>query len=146
MNNDMTITDRDISKHELDEIYEDFKKIEIQDGVPQHEQVRHQYIAEENGIIIGIASGLTNHKWFHLTDLWVHEEYRRQGLGSKLLKMLEDRVKSIGIEHTWTWTTGFINPIFYESQGYKVFTVFEDFCEIEGYHQVGYRKDFYVTD
>ena len=138
----MKITDRDISKQELQDIYDDFKKIEIQDGIPQVAQVRYQFIAEENDIIIGFASGLTNHKWFYLSDMWVHEDYRRQGLGAKLLKMLEDKVKSKGIEHIWTWTTGFINPKFYESQGYKVFTVFEDFCEIEGYHQTGYRKDF----
>jgi len=138
----MKITDRDIIKKELDDIYDDFKKIEIQDGVPQVRQERHQFIAEENGMIVGFASGLTNHKWFYLSDMWVHENHRRQGLGAKLLKMLEDKVKSIGIEHVWTWTTGFINPKFYEKQGYKVFTIFEDFCEVEGYHQTGYRKDF----
>jgi len=138
----MEITTREISKEELNNIYEDFKKIEILDGVPEQEQTRFQYVAEENGIIIGFASGLTNHKWFYLSDMWVHENYRRHGLGAKLLSMLEEKVKSIGMKHIWTWTTGFVNPKFYESQGYKVFTVFENFCEVEGYHQVGYRKDF----
>ena len=138
----MKITDRDITKKELQDIYDDFTKIEIQDGVPQVRRERHQFVAEEGGIIIGFASGLTNHKWFNLTDLWVHENYRRQGIGTKLLKMLEDKVKSIGMEHIYTWTTGFNNPKFYEKQGYKVFTVFEDFCEVKGYHHIGYRKDF----
>jgi len=138
----MKITDRDITKDELNDIYDDFKKIEIQDGVPQAKQERYQFVAEADGVIIGFASGLTNHKWFNLTDMWVHEKHRRQGLGRKLLTMLEDKIKSIGIEHIFTWTTGFINPQFYESQGYRVFTIFENFCEIEGYHQIGYRKDF----
>jgi hypothetical protein len=62
------ITQREISKNELNVIYDDFKKIEIQDGVPQKEQKRYQYIAEENGMILGFASGLTTHKWFYLTD------------------------------------------------------------------------------
>jgi len=137
----MIITDRDISKEELNGIYDDFKKIEIQDNVPLNNQRRFQFIAEENDMIIGFASGLTNHKWFYLSDMWVQADYRRQGLGGKLLVMLEEKVKSIGMEHVWTWTTGFINPKFYESQGYKVFTVFEDFCEVKGYHQIGYRKD-----
>jgi len=138
----MIITGRDITKSELGDIYGDFKKIEVRDGVPQAEQIRHQFIAEEDGTVVGFASGLTNHKWFYLSDMWVHEGYRRRGLGTKLLGMLEDKVKSIGMEHIWTWTTGFINPKFYEKLGYKVFAVFEDFCEVEGYHQVGYRKDF----
>ena len=142
MGDNVIITDRDVTKEELKNIYDDFKKIEVQDGVPQIEQTRYSYTAKENNLVIGFASGLTNHKWFYLSDLWVHEDYRRQGLGAKLLAMLEDKVKSIGMEHIWTWTTGQINSKFYESQGYKIFTIFEDFCEIEGYHKTGYRKDF----
>ena len=136
------ITDREITKTELDEIYADFKKIEARDGVPHFEQKRHNIVAEENGMVVGFASGLTNHKWFFLSDMWVHEVYRRQGLGSKLLSMLEDAVKAIGIEHIYSWTSGFVNPMFYEKQGYSKFTVFEDFFEVKGYHHIGYRKDF----
>jgi len=141
----MNFTDRDITKQELKDIYDDFKKIELQDGVPDVEQVRHNIVAEENGMVIGFASGLTNHKWFYLSDMWVHENYRRQGLGTRLLNMLENKVQSIGIEHIYTWTSGFINPFFYEKQGYKVFTVFEDFFEVEVYHHIGYRKDLNKT-
>ena len=138
----MIITNREITKEELQDIYDDFEKIEVQDGVPQIEEKRYSYTAEENNVVIGFASGLTKHKWFYLSDLWVHENYRRQGLGTKLLAMLEDKIKPIGIEHIYTWTHGFTNPVFYKKQGYKVFTVFEDFFEVEGYHKTGFRKDF----
>lgn len=137
----MKFTDRDISKEELDRIYEDFKKIEKQDGVPEANSKRYQFIAEEDGEVIGYVSGLTNHKWFTLTDLWVDENHRRKGLGAQLLKMIEEKVKSIGIEHVYTWTSGFNNPKFYEKQGYKAFTVLEDFFEVKGYHHIGYRKE-----
>ena len=140
----MIFTDRDISKTELENIYDDFKKIELRDGVPDVKQVRHQFVAEENDIVIGFASGLTNHKWFFLSDLWVHENYRRKGLGTKLLHMLENKIQSIGIEHIYTWTSGFINPQFYEKQGYNSFATFEDFFEVKGYHHIGYRKDFHI--
>jgi len=138
----MKITDRDITKKELKDIYDDFRKIDIIDNVPQIEQERYNITAEKNDIIVGFASGLTNHKIFNLTDLWVHEDYRRKGLGAKILKMLEDKVKSIGIDTIYTWTTGFNNPKFYEKQGYKAFTIFENYCGIEGYNYTGYRKDF----
>ena len=139
----MKITDREITKKELQDIYDDFKKIERQDGILESEEKRYSFIAEENDIVIGFASGLTNYqKWFYLSDLWVHEDNRRHGLGAKLLKMLEEKIKTIGIEHIYTWTTGFINPKFYEKQGYKVFTIFEDFCGVKGYQRTGYRKDF----
>jgi len=138
----MNIVDREITKEELQAIYDDFKKIEIQDGLSQDESKRYNVVAEENGAVVGFASGLTQYEWFHLTDLWVHENHRRQGLGAKILKMLEDKIKPAGMRHVYTWTTGFINPKFYESQGYKAFTVFENYCGREGYHKVGYRKDF----
>jgi len=137
----MTISQREISKSELNDIYEDFSKIEVQDGIPQREQARFQFLAEENGEVIGFASGLTNHRWFYLTDLWVHENYRRQGLGTKLLKMLEEKAASAGMEHIYTWTSGFVNPAFYTKQGYTVFAVFEEFFEVKGYHHIGFRKD-----
>ena len=138
----MDFIDREITKEELHYIYADFKEIEIQDGVPQVESKRHNIVVEDNGKVIGFASGLTNYtKWFFLSDLWVHKNYRRQGIGGKLLNMLEEKIKSIGIEHIYTWTTGFINPKFYERQGYDVFTVFENFCGVEGYNKTGYRKD-----
>ena len=138
----MIITDREITKTELNAIYDDFTKIEIADGVPQREQVRYQYTAEENGEIVGFASGLTNHKWFYLTDLWVHEHHRRCGLGSKLLRMIEEKAAAAGMEHIYTWTSGHTNPAFYEKHGYATFAVLEGFFEVEGYHHIGYRKDF----
>ena len=140
--NELIITDRDVTPEELQAIYDDFKTIEVRDGVPPAKQVRYQFVAEQDGTVVGLASGLTNHKWFYLSDMWVHEAFRRQGLGAKLLKMLENKIKSIGMEHIWTWTTGPANYQFYEKQGYTVFTVFEDFCEVGGYHQTGFRKDF----
>ena len=138
----MTITDRDITKQELQDIYEDFKKIDLQDGIPDAPQKRYQFVAEVNGTVIGFVSGLTNYKkWFYLSDMWVHEDFRRQGLGTRLLKMLEDKIMAVGVEHIYTWTTGSINQSFYEKQDYLVFTVFEDFYDVKGYHRFGYRKD-----
>ena len=139
----MIITDREVTKQELKEIYDDFKQIEIQYGVPQVERQRYNVTIEENEIVIGMVSGLTHHnKWFYLSDLWVHESYRMQGLGTKLLAMLEDKIKAIGIRHIYTWTTAFnSNEIFYEKQGYKQCFMFEDYFEIKNGHHVCLRKD-----
>lgn len=136
----MTITERDISKQELDMIYDDFKAIEASEGIPYQPSVRYQFIAEENGSIIGYVSGLTEHKWFYLTDLWVDASHRRKGLGSKLLCMIEEKAADAGLEHIYLWTAGPVNPLFYESLGYTLFAVLENKFGIEGYHQSGYRK------
>ena len=138
----MIITDRDISKNELNKNYDDFKKIETEYKVPDAKTKRYNVTAEENGEIIGFASGLTNHNWFNLTDLWINKNYRGQGLGSKILNKLEEQVKSHGIKHIYTWTTGYNkNDIFYEKQDYRKFTVLENFFEVENGHHIGYRKD-----
>ena len=137
----MTFSDREITPEELQEIYRDFESIEKRDGVPDAKSRRLQYLAEENGMVIGFVSGLTNHRWFYLSDLWVREDHRGKGQGSRLLAQMEKQLQSMGIEHIYTWTSGFSNPRFYEKHGYSIFTVFEDFFEIPGYHHIGYRKD-----
>jgi N-acetylglutamate synthase-like GNAT family acetyltransferase len=111
-----TFSDREITKSELGAIYEDFKRIDAQNGIPLSPQVRYQFIAEQDGRVIGFASGLTNHKWFYLSDMWVAANYRRQGLGARLLRMLGEKARSVGIEHVYTWTSGVGNAAFYEKR------------------------------
>lgn len=136
-----SILQREITREELDEIYSDFDSILIQDGVLPEKESRHQFVAEENGRIIGLASGLMHHQWFYLSDLWVRKEYRDRGLGSYLLTCLEDKVYRLGARHIYTWTSGPRNPVFYENRGYRIFTVFENYYGIDHYPQMGYRKD-----
>lgn len=135
------IIEKDISQPELERIYDDFKAIEVNQGIPQRKTVRFQFILEDGGKIIGYVSGITEHKWFYLTDLWVDENFRQQGHGTKLLKTIENKAEDAGMEHIYLWTAGAANALFYEKNGYKAFTVFEDKYEVKGYHQIGYRKD-----
>lgn len=136
----MKFTERDITPQELDSIYEDFRRIEQRDGVPPQESVRFQLIAEEGDKVVGYVSGLTEHKWFYLTDLWVEESRRRQGLGSRLLKDMEEKALSAGCTHIYLWTAGNVNPHFYRKNGYECFTVLENKFGVEGYHQYGFKK------
>ena len=45
----------------------------------------------------------------------------------KLLNLLEEKVKTIGIKYIWTWTASYEAETFYLKQGYKIFTRFEDY-------------------
>jgi len=139
----MKATKREITKEEYTKICEDFKNIEIKYKVPRTDAKRLSITIDEGGEVVGFASGLTNHKWLNLTDLWIHEKYRGQGLGAKILKMLENDAKTHGIKHIYTWTTTYnSNEVFYEKQGYKQCLVFEDFFEVKDGHHVCLRKDF----
>ena len=138
----MVITKREITKEEHQMMLDDFRKIEIKHGVPEANTRRlNVTVEDENGAVIGFASGLTNRKWFNLTDLWVHEDYRNQGLGAKILKILEEDAKKIGMEHIHTMTTGFDNnDIFYQKQGYEIVNNYENFFEVERGHHFSLRK------
>lgn len=119
----MKIYEREITRSELDSIYDDFKAIKLKDGIPQRKTERFQFVLENEVRVIGYVSGITEHKWFFLTDLWVEESCRRQGLGSMLLKRIEDKASAEGMEHIYLWTAGLTNPLFYEKNGYDRFTV-----------------------
>ena len=88
-------------------------------------------MALEDDQFVGGISGLTNHNWFHITDLWVEEAYRGRRIGTGLIEKLEARIRAAGFRKIFTWTAGYEAPPFYEKRGYKVF------CELESYYATG---------
>jgi len=114
-------------------------------GNPPEVSERVGFVATDNDKFVGSSSGLAQRinnqycKYFFLTDLLVEKEYRKQGLGVKLLSLLEDKIKSLGIEYIWTWTAGFEAPGFYLKQGYEVFATFEKWY-LSGHSRVGLMK------
>ena len=137
----MEIINRDLVADERTRILADYDQILANDGVPQRGFKRYSLVAEDDGKLIGYVSGLSDHLWLFLSDIWIEEGHRRKGIGTMLLKRLEETVQKEGLKHIYLWTYGRINPLFYEKNGYRKFAVFEDFYEVEGYHQIGYRKD-----
>lgn len=110
-------------------------------GNPAEKQERFGFVATEDGKFVGSSSGLAQKnnkkygKYFYLSDLLVEKEYRKQGYGKKLLELLENRLKLLGVEYVWTWTAGYEAPTFYLKQGYEIFTKFEN------YYPSGHGRD-----
>jgi len=138
----MKITKREITKAEHEIILNDFRQIEIRHGVPAADTRRLNVTVENDaGEVIGFASGLTNRKWFSLTDLWVDEDYRGQGVGKKILQMLEADALAAGMAYIHTQTTGYDrNEVFYQQQGYEIVRTFEDFFGVDGGHHYELMK------
>jgi len=138
----MNFTKREVTKAEHDKICDDFKQIDMECNIPDANTERLNVTAEEDGEVVVFASGLINHKWFYITDLWVTKKYRGQGFGAKALAMLEADAKARGIKHVYTRTSGYnSNEIFYQKQGYKICCVFEDYYEIKDGHHIFLRKE-----
>lgn len=143
--NVIEIVERDMTPVELKRMNKGFDENAIDNGVvPQGDQ-RFGYVAMDGEKFIGCVSCLAYKNgdqfngWCFLTDLFVEKEYRLQGIGAKLLQMLEKKLLQHGITHAWTWTAGYEAPKFYKKQGYDIFAEMENWYS-NGDSQVGLRK------
>jgi ribosomal protein S18 acetylase RimI-like enzyme len=70
---------------------------------------------------VAIVAAINGHTWggcCYVAHLWVHESYRRQGLGRALLLATEAEAVRRGCTQVVLWTHSFQAPAFYEQLGY----------------------------
>ena len=134
--NAIVIVEREITKEELDRMHAGFDEHSMEHGNPPHQSVRHGFVALASETFVGCSSGLTNNngRWFYLTDLFVEKPFRKLGVGTAILRRLEQKAESLGVQRIWTWTAGYEAPGFYRKQGYEVF------CEMENYYPSGHSR------
>ena len=76
------------------------------------------FVAEDDGIITGVITGRAYYNEVHIGDLIVGEDHRRSGLGSKLVRAVEDAYRGKGYDVITLTTFGFQAPEFYQKLGY----------------------------
>ncbi len=136
---------RDMSDSEFKREQSAFDEHGLEFGNPPEKQERFGFVASEDGTFIGASSGLAQKNneeygaYFYLSDLLVEKTHRKQGYGKKLLLILEEKVKTLGIQYVWTWTASYEAETFYLKQGYEVFTRFEKYYP-SGHSRVGLIK------
>ena len=64
--------------------------------------------------------------WMHIDVLWVHEDFRKKGIGSKLLVEAENEAIRRGCHHVHLDTMSWQAPEFYLNHGYKVIGILPD--------------------
>ena len=79
-----------------------------------------------NGSVIGGILGGTYWGWMYVDILWVHEDHRERGIGSKLLAEAEKEAKSRGCHHVHLDTMSWQAPEFYKKHGYTVIGILPD--------------------
>ena len=85
------------------------------------------FVAEDdNGDIMGVKTGRAYYNEVHIGDLIVGKNYRRSGLGRKLVEAVEEAYKGKLYEKITLTTFGFQAPEFYKKLGYEVEFVRED--------------------
>ena len=83
-----------------------------------------EYDAEGN--VIGGLLGGTYWGWMYIDILWVKEEYRRKGIGSKLLVQAEEEAVRRGCHHVHLETMSWQAPKFYAKFGYETVGILPD--------------------
>ena len=79
------------------------------------------FVAEDSeGEIIGAITGRALYNEVHIKDLIIKEEYRKKGLGSKLIKNVEDAYRNKGYNVLTLTTFAFQAPEFYKKLGFTV--------------------------
>jgi len=104
-----------------EELY-DFNKKNIPNA--EYEALNFIVTAEAGELIAGLLS----HRFgeaVSLEILWVHETYRYQGIGNKLLQEMERAAKASGAKRIHLDTHDFQAPDFYLKNGYVTFGVLE---------------------
>ena len=81
---------------------------------------------DADGNIIGGLLGGTYWDWMYIDILWVREDHRRQGVGSRLLTDAEKEAMRRGCHHVHVDTMSWQAPMFYQKHGYEVIGVLPD--------------------
>ena len=81
---------------------------------------------DDSGKLLGVITGRAYYNEVHIGDLIIGRDCRRCGLGSMLVKAVEDEYKGKGYDKITLTTFGFQAPEFYKKLGYEVEFVRED--------------------
>ncbi len=103
-------------------LYDFNKKIVGDDGHTPLNIVEY----DDQGNIIGGILGGTYWGWMYIDILWVQEDYRHKGIGSKLLTEAEKEAVRRGCHHVHLDTMSWQAPEFYKKQGYEVIGILPD--------------------
>ena len=89
----------------------------------------HVFAVDPDGELLGGAAGRVERVWHWLTidTLWVDERTRGRGIGSSLLRSIEDEARHRGCRWADVTTFDFQAPAFYRKSGYEQYAAKHDY-------------------
>ena len=76
-------------------------------------------IEEDGKLIAGLDACITAFKILYVSTVFVNEEYRRKGIGARLIREMEKRAAALGVNTIRLDTFNWQGKEFYEAMGYE---------------------------
>ena len=114
------------SKNEIDFVRESllhFNTTRV--GTDGHAPLNLIEYDSDGNIIAGLLGG-TYWGWLYVDILWVREDHRRNGIGTRLLLEAEKEASRRGCHHVHLDTMSWQAPEFYRKHGYEVIGILPD--------------------
>jgi len=101
----------------------EFNSIHAPNG--RYEEVNLCIKNAEEEIIAGLNSAVC-WNWMEIDILWVHDKYRKQGLGKRLLEEAEEIARKMKCSFIKLNTFSFQAPELYQKYGYEINAIIEN--------------------
>ena len=123
---DVVLTDR-LSDAEEAQAEEDLYAYNVaRTGVADGDRVAYA-LRDGDGTLLGLVSGWTWGGCLDIRLLWVREDWRGRGWGTRLLRAAENLAITRGCTQAILDTHSFQAPGFYQRQGYTIYATLDDY-------------------
>ena len=85
------------------------------------------FARDASGVLVGGISATVNWNWLQINLVWLSDDLRHRGLGSKLLTMIESAGRERGCAMAHLDTFSYQARPFYERHGYEVFATLDNY-------------------
>lgn len=116
-----------VSEEDIEEIYNELMKYNLSKREPSENVPIGIFAEDDNGVKLAGLIGETFGNWLCIKYLWVSEELRGKGIGSKILAKAEEEAIRRKCRYAFVDTFSFQAPGFYIKHGYKEVFVLEEY-------------------
>lgn len=110
---------KDVTEKDIAEIYNALHEYNMAHREAGVDQPIGIFYEDEAGVKLAGLTGETYGNWLCIKYLWVSEDVRGQGIGSRILKAAEEEALRRGCKYSFVDTFHFQAPGFYKKYGYE---------------------------